>query len=100
MGRSEPRPARDAECGGQVPRSAVGADHRGQRLNTLHRENITEAEILAELDALFARYAGEREADERFGDFLHRAGLVALPPYPTHVLVEPASRKAALGEAA
>ncbi|HET6397485.1 MAG TPA: assimilatory sulfite reductase (NADPH) hemoprotein subunit [Pseudoxanthomonas sp.] len=76
----------------------LGADHRGQRLNTLYRENITEAEILEALDPLLARYAAERQPDERFGDFLHRTGLVSLPPYPTHVQVEPA--KAALGEAA
>ncbi|RZA25797.1 MAG: NADPH-dependent assimilatory sulfite reductase hemoprotein subunit, partial [Lysobacteraceae bacterium] len=62
----------------------LGADHRGQRLNTLYRENVSEAEILDALDPLFARYAAEREAGERFGDFLHRSGVVALPPYPTH----------------
>lgn len=62
----------------------LGGDRRGQRLNTLYRENITEAEILDTLDPLFARYAGERGDDEGFGDFLHRSGLVALPPYPTH----------------
>src|SRR5690606_24614918 len=57
----------------------LGADHRGQRLNALHRENIDEAAILAELDALFARYAGERVAGQRFGDFLLAAGVVAIP---------------------
>ncbi len=56
----------------------IGADHRGQRLNTLYRENIDEATILATLDPLFARYAAERGADERFGDFLVRAGVVAV----------------------
>ncbi|KAF1701941.1 assimilatory sulfite reductase (NADPH) hemoprotein subunit [Pseudoxanthomonas kaohsiungensis] len=76
----------------------LGADHRGQRLNTLYRENITEAEIVEALDPLFARYAAERNDGEGFGDFLHRAGIVALPVYPTHVRVDPAS--AALGEAA
>ena len=78
----------------------LGADHRGQRLNTLYRENITEAQILAELEPLLARYAAHRLPGEGFGDFLHRAGVVALPPYPTQVLVEPPSRKAALGELA
>jgi sulfite reductase (NADPH) hemoprotein beta-component len=62
----------------------LGADHRGQRLNTLHRENITEAEILDTLEPLFARYSTERESGEGFGDFLHRSGIVTLPPYPTH----------------
>ena len=78
----------------------LGADHRGQRLNTLYRENITEAQILAELEPLLARYAAQRLPGEGFGDFLHRAGVVALPPYPTQVLVEPPSRKAALDELA
>ncbi len=54
----------------------LGADHRGQRLNRLHRENIAETEILAALDPLFARYAHEREADEGFGDFLLRSDIV------------------------
>ena len=69
----------------------LGADHRGQRLNTLYRENIDEAAILEALDPLFARYASERGEGERFGDFLHRAGIVALPAYPTHVRVDAAS---------
>jgi sulfite reductase (NADPH) hemoprotein beta-component len=56
----------------------IGADHRGQRLNTLYRENIDEAAIHAALDPLFARYATERGAGERFGDFLVRAGVVAV----------------------
>jgi sulfite reductase (NADPH) hemoprotein beta-component len=56
----------------------IGADHRGQRLNTLYRENIDEAAILATLDPLFARYATERGTGERFGDFLVRAGIVAV----------------------
>ena len=43
--------------------------------------------ILAELDPLLARYAAEREAGEHFGDYLHRAGIVALPPYPTHTRI-------------
>ncbi len=55
----------------------LGADHRGQRLNTLYRDNIAEPEILAALDPLLARYAGERRADEGFGDFLLRAGVIA-----------------------
>ncbi|HMM67458.1 MAG TPA: assimilatory sulfite reductase (NADPH) hemoprotein subunit [Dokdonella sp.] len=54
----------------------LGADRRGQRLNRLHRENIAEAEILGELDALFARYAADRSDGEGFGDFLVRASIV------------------------
>ncbi|UXI70756.1 assimilatory sulfite reductase (NADPH) hemoprotein subunit [Tahibacter amnicola] len=55
----------------------LGADHRGQRLNRLYKENSGESDILDTLDGLFARYAAEREADEGFGDFLVRSGIVA-----------------------
>ena len=55
----------------------LAADHRGQRLNRLHRENVAEADILDTVDALFACYAAERDGDERFGDFLVRSGIVA-----------------------
>jgi sulfite reductase (NADPH) hemoprotein beta-component len=55
----------------------LGADHRGQRLNTIYRDNIAEPEILAALDPLLARYASERGSGEGFGDFLLRAGVIA-----------------------
>lgn len=58
----------------------LGGDAQGRVLNRLHRENIAEPEILAELDAAFARYAAEREAGEGFGVFVRRAGIVAGPP--------------------
>ena len=54
----------------------LGADRRGQRLNTLHRENIDESAILDELDLLFSRYATERNSEEGFGDFLVRSDVV------------------------
>jgi sulfite reductase (NADPH) hemoprotein beta-component len=54
----------------------LGADHRGERLNTLYRENIDEGAILAALDQLFAQYAAGRENGEYFGDFLIRSGLI------------------------
>ncbi|BAV99178.1 assimilatory sulfite reductase (NADPH) hemoprotein subunit [Lysobacter enzymogenes] len=60
----------------------LGADHRGQRLNTLYRENISEAEIAAALDPLFGAYAAQREGDEGFGDYLVRSQVVSIP-YPT-----------------
>ncbi len=65
----------------------LGADHRGQRLNTLYRENIAELQILEVLEPLLARYAAERTEGEGFGDFLHRSDLVALPTYPTHTRI-------------
>ena len=58
----------------------LGADHRGERLNTLYRENVDEAGILAALDPLLADYAAAREPDEGFGDYLVRSGVVAPPP--------------------
>ncbi|MBS0570477.1 MAG: assimilatory sulfite reductase (NADPH) hemoprotein subunit [Proteobacteria bacterium] len=57
----------------------LGADHRGQRLNRLYRENVDEDGILAAIEPLFARYAAERVADERFGDFLLRSGVLPAP---------------------
>ncbi len=57
----------------------LAADARGQRLNHLYRENLDQAGILAVLEPLLARYAGEREAGEGFGDFLIRAGVIESP---------------------
>jgi len=54
----------------------LGADHRGQRLNRLYRENQDEAQILSALAPLIARYAADSAADEHFGDFLVRAALL------------------------
>ncbi|TVP11001.1 assimilatory sulfite reductase (NADPH) hemoprotein subunit [Shewanella sp. MSW] len=54
----------------------LGASFEGTRLNKMYRENIQEVEILSELDALFGRYAAEREIGESFGDFTVRAGIV------------------------
>lgn len=56
-----------------------GGDERGQRLNALRLENVDEAAIGAELNAVFARYAAERQPGERFGEFAWRSGLVAAP---------------------
>lgn len=62
----------------------LGADFTGRRLNIVYRENITEPEILAELDTLFAAYAKDRLKDEKFGDFLIRSGTL---PEPTQNLI-------------
>ena len=67
----------------------LGADHRGQRLNVLHRENIDEAAILSTLDELFARYVALRTPDQRFGDFLVDAGIVdPAPATRRHIAME------------
>jgi sulfite reductase (NADPH) hemoprotein beta-component len=57
----------------------VGADHRGQRLNALLRENVDEAGIVEALDPLLADYAAGRLPGERFGDYLVRTGVVGVP---------------------
>jgi sulfite reductase (NADPH) hemoprotein beta-component len=54
----------------------LGASASGERLNALYRETIGEEEILASLEPLLLRYAAERRARERFGDFIVRAGIV------------------------
>lgn len=70
----------------------LGADHRGERLNSLHRENIDEAQLLATLDPLFAGYAAQRMQGERFGDWLLRSGVIASPtPHHRHIHIEVAA---------
>ena len=64
----------------------LGASHQGTRLNALYRENIDEAAILAELDALFAQYASGRERGEHFGDFLVRTGVVVSKSLPLELV--------------
>jgi sulfite reductase (NADPH) hemoprotein beta-component len=54
----------------------LGADAVGQRLNVVYRDNIDEASIVTVLDELIGRYAKERHADERFGDFLWRVNVL------------------------
>jgi len=54
----------------------LGSDSSGQRLNRLYKENIDEADILAELEPLFLRYASERNSGEGFGEYLYRADIL------------------------
>jgi len=54
----------------------LGASFAGDRLNRLYRENLAEDEILATLSPMLHDYAAERKPDERFGDFIVRAGYV------------------------
>ena len=54
----------------------LGGDGKGQRLNKLYRENLDEPALLENLNELFARYTGERNQDEKFGDFVVRSGVV------------------------
>lgn len=50
----------------------LGGDRLGLRLNQPYKEEIDEGEILKTLDGLFGTYTKSREANETFGDFMHR----------------------------
>lgn len=54
----------------------IGGNRIGTRIPRMYRENINEEEILASIDELVGRWAKEREADEGFGDFTIRAGII------------------------
>ncbi|MBF0594621.1 MAG: NADPH-dependent assimilatory sulfite reductase hemoprotein subunit, partial [Candidatus Omnitrophica bacterium] len=51
----------------------LGASHNGERMNTLFKETIGEAEILSLLKDLLTKYAANRQPSESFGDFVNRA---------------------------
>lgn len=55
----------------------LGGNLEGTRIPRLYQENITEPQILAELDSLIGRWAKERDGNECFGDFVIRTGVVA-----------------------
>lgn len=54
----------------------LGGDRYGQRIPKMYRENISEQEIMSELDRLIEQWAKDREPSEGFGDFVIRAGIV------------------------
>mmetsp|Transcript_61253 Transcript_61253/g.189805 ORF Transcript_61253/g.189805 Transcript_61253/m.189805 type:complete len:832 (+) Transcript_61253:2-2497(+) len=54
----------------------MGGDFVGRRLNTLFAESVTEDQIVEILTPIFGEFAGEREKDEKFGDFVVRKGYV------------------------
>jgi len=54
----------------------LGAAHDGTRLNKLYAQDVGKARIVELLEPLFLRYAGERETEEKFGDFVIRIGVV------------------------
>ncbi|MBM0105977.1 NADPH-dependent assimilatory sulfite reductase hemoprotein subunit [Steroidobacter sp. S1-65] len=55
----------------------LGGSPRGERLNSLCRENIGEQQILDALRPLLNAYASERAGGEAFGDFLIRTGALS-----------------------
>ena len=55
----------------------LGAAFDGSRLSKLYRKDLDHAGIVAALRPLLAAYAHDRTANERFGDFIIRTGVVA-----------------------
>jgi sulfite reductase (NADPH) hemoprotein beta-component len=49
-----------------------GGDASGTRLNRVWKDMVKDADIVNELRPVFARYAAERLAGERFGDWVER----------------------------
>ena len=58
----------------------LGGSFHGDRLARLYAGNVNEARFIELLAPLFERYAGERHAQEHFGDFLVRTGLLEATP--------------------
>lgn len=54
----------------------LGGNLAGTRVPKMYKENLTEQEILTEMDGLVARWVDERNANEAFGDFVIRANIV------------------------
>lgn len=54
----------------------IGGNREGTRIPRLLHDNITDIEILAELDSLIGRWAVEREPHEGFGDFVIRQKII------------------------
>ncbi|MDC0612358.1 assimilatory sulfite reductase (NADPH) hemoprotein subunit [Vibrio sp.] len=54
----------------------LGGNRAGTRVPKMYKENITEAQILEEIDQLVGRWASERNDSECFGDFVIRAGII------------------------
>jgi len=55
----------------------LGGNHAGTRVPKLYKDGVDEAGILTEIDHLVARWSTERNANEGFGDFTIRAGIIA-----------------------
>ncbi len=54
----------------------LGGNRAGTRVPKMYKENITDNQILEEIDQLVARWSKERNEGECFGDFVIRAGVV------------------------
>jgi sulfite reductase (NADPH) hemoprotein beta-component len=54
----------------------LGGNLAGTRVPKMYKENLTEADILAEIDSLVALWVAQRNTGEAFGDFVIRAGII------------------------
>lgn len=55
----------------------LGGNKAGTRVPKMYKENITDAQILEEIDLLVGRWEKERHENEAFGDFTIRSGIIA-----------------------
>jgi sulfite reductase (NADPH) hemoprotein beta-component len=55
----------------------LGGNRQGTRIPKMYQENISEQQIMDELDLLIGRWAKDREPKEAFGDFVIRVGIIA-----------------------
>ena len=53
----------------------LGGNPGGTRLNRLYKDSVKADDLLGELRLLLARFAGERQPGEHFGDFCERTVL-------------------------
>ncbi len=54
----------------------LGGNKAGTRVPKMYKENITDKQILEELDSLIGLWTKERQENEVFGDFVIRKGIV------------------------
>lgn len=54
----------------------LGGNKEGTRVPKMYKENITVEQILQDIDSLVSRWASERNANEAFGDFVIRVGVI------------------------
>ena len=54
----------------------LGGNRSGTRVPKMYKENITDKQILEEIDSLIERWSKERTEKEAFGDFVIRVGII------------------------
>jgi sulfite reductase (NADPH) hemoprotein beta-component len=55
----------------------LGGNRQGTRIPRMYKENISEQEIMSELDVLIGQWSKHKQSSECFGDYVVRAGVVA-----------------------